>query len=222
MPCARARIGCVGLARSSSDCAKPGGEFGSDWPEFAGVLPRDRANEDCRRDRRDQDPESQLVHLARKVPLAAAMKPAHEIKILVGTDFSTPGDETLGKAIEHARRMGAELEIVHVIERIATIPIEMSYTGMDRDAPYPAVDRDLAERSERVSKAGIVCTTKRLEGKAPEEIVKRAQEIGADLIVVGTHGRSGLAHVLLGSGAERVVQQARCPVLVVPFSRRTG
>ena len=53
---------------------------------------------------------------------------------------------------------------------------------------------------------------------AAAEIVGRAREVGAGLIVVGTHGRRGLAHVLLGSVAERVVQHAGCPVLTVPFS----
>jgi nucleotide-binding universal stress UspA family protein len=67
--------------------------------------------------------------------------------------------------------------------------------------------------------AGLACHTRSLEGRAAEEIVGRARELGAGLIVLGTHGRRGLAHMLLGSVAERVVQHAGCPVLTVPFSR---
>jgi nucleotide-binding universal stress UspA family protein len=54
------------------------------------------------------------------------------------------------------------------------------------------------------------------------EIAKRGREIGADLIVVGTHGRTGLAHAMLGSVAERVVRRASCPVLTVPYSRKAA
>ncbi len=59
-------------------------------------------------------------------------------------------------------------------------------------------------------------------GRAATEIVQRARDIGADLIVIGTHGRRGLAHVMLGSVAERVVQHAACPVLTVPFSKKAA
>ena len=55
------------------------------------------------------------------------------------------------------------------------------------------------------------------EGYAPEVIVDEAERRGVDVIAVGTHGRTGLAHLLLGSTAERVVQHARCPVMTVRF-----
>jgi universal stress protein A len=67
-----------------------------------------------------------------------------------------------------------------------------------------------------VREAGIPCETAMLIGSAVQEIVKRAKDTSADLIVMGTHGRSGLAHALLGSNAERVIQHAPCPVLIVP------
>ena len=64
--------------------------------------------------------------------------------------------------------------------------------------------------------AGLRCETAMLVGRPDAEIVARATATGAELIVMGTHGRSGLAHALLGSVAERVVQHAPCPVLIVP------
>jgi nucleotide-binding universal stress UspA family protein len=64
-----------------------------------------------------------------------------------------------------------------------------------------------------------VCQSTSLEGFPPGEIVRHAKKTGADLIVVGTHGRTGIAHAVLGSVAERVVQRAGCLVLVVPQQR---
>jgi nucleotide-binding universal stress UspA family protein len=62
----------------------------------------------------------------------------------------------------------------------------------------------------------VPCTTSSLDGIPHKEIVDHAKKVGADLILIGTHGRSGLSHAVLGSVAERVVQRARRPVLVVP------
>ena len=64
--------------------------------------------------------------------------------------------------------------------------------------------------------AGVRCEPARLAGRPDAEIGARATSTHAELIVMGTHGRSGLAHALLGSVAERVVQHARCAVLIVP------
>jgi nucleotide-binding universal stress UspA family protein len=74
----------------------------------------------------------------------------------------------------------------------------------------------LAAEEARVRAAGVACDSATLIGRPEAEIVARATETGAQLIVMGTHGRSGLAHALLGSVAERVVQHSPCPVLIVP------
>ena len=87
---------------------------------------------------------------------------------------------------------------------------------------YARSDLELARRADRFMKAGLACTTKIVEGSASTAIAARGQEIGADLIVVGTHGRTGLAHAMLGSVAERVVRRASCPVLTVPYSRKAA
>ncbi len=67
--------------------------------------------------------------------------------------------------------------------------------------------------------AGVPCDTKAVDGSPATEIVRRAQQINADLIVMGTHGHGGLAHAVLGSVTERVLHKAHCPVLVVPVRR---
>jgi len=87
---------------------------------------------------------------------------------------------------------------------------------------YEGIDKQLSERAERVTAAGLRCTTKIVEGGAVAEITQRGRDIGADLIVVGTHGRTGIAHAMLGSVAERVVRRASCPVLTVPFSKKAA
>jgi len=143
-------------------------------------------------------------------------------KILVATDFSDGSDDALTEAIEGGKPSGAEVEILHVIELAEEFPFGTTYFDADYEALYANVDRQLSERAVRVGAAGLRCTTKIVEGSAAREIAARGRAIGADLIVVGTHGRTGLAHVMLGSVAERVVRRASCPVLTVPFSKKAA
>jgi nucleotide-binding universal stress UspA family protein len=138
--------------------------------------------------------------------------------ILVATDFSEGSDEALDRAIELGRQTGATLDLLHVVEAPADgFPFGPAYTDGAAFAGY--IEHELARRAARVAVAGLACHTLSVEGGAATEIVARARAIGAGLVVVGTHGRRGLAHILLGSVAERVVQHAGCPVLTVPFSR---
>jgi nucleotide-binding universal stress UspA family protein len=74
----------------------------------------------------------------------------------------------------------------------------------------------LNDWAARVRQAGVPCETYAAFGAPAEEIVRRAGELPARLVVIGTKGHSTLRHLLVGSVAERVVQHARCPVLVVP------
>ena len=141
-------------------------------------------------------------------------------KVLVATDFSDASDEAIDRAIEMARPSGAEVEIVHVLELAEEFPFGTTYFDADYGALYANVDLQLSRRADRFLEAGLACQTRIVEGSASTQIVERGQNIGADLIVVGTHGRTGLAHAMLGSVAERVVRRASCPVLTVPYSRK--
>jgi len=143
-------------------------------------------------------------------------------KILLATDFSDGSDEALDRAIEMARPSQAEIEILHVIELAEEFPFGTVYFDADYGSLYASVDLRLSERADRIRAAGLTCTTKIREGSAAVEITQRGRDMGADVIVVGTHGRTGLAHVVLGSVAERVVRRAPCPVLTVPFSRKAA
>ena len=140
-------------------------------------------------------------------------------RILVPTDFTDPSNEALETAIELARGSGAMLDLVHVAVEAAyplPPPIDVATLPLDMDRVLDRSDQGLAAEEKRVRAAGLTCETTTLVGRADTEIVNRARGTHADLIVMGTHGRSGLAHALFGSNVDRVVQHAPCPVLIVP------
>ena len=143
-------------------------------------------------------------------------------KILVATDFSEASDEAIDRAIELAKQSGAEVEIMHVFELTEEFPFGTVYFDTDYGAVYANIDLAALAARRPVQAGGVVCETKIVDGSASTEIAARGRAIDADLIVVGTHGRTGLAHAMLGSVAERVVRRASCPVLTVPYSRKAA
>jgi nucleotide-binding universal stress UspA family protein len=144
-------------------------------------------------------------------------------RILVATDFSAGSDEALARAIDLGRGTGASLQLVHVLELgVEQFPFGPLFYSEETGGIVGHVDRELSRRADLVKAAGLPCETRMLEGGTPDEIVREARDGSADLIVVGTHGRRGLAHAMLGSVAERVVRHASCPVLTVPFSRKAA
>jgi universal stress protein A len=147
------------------------------------------------------------------------MDPRSWKRILVPTDFSDPSTEALATAVAFAQLSGATLDLVHVAVEASFVlppPVDLAPVPIDMSAIMARVNDSLASEEARVRAAGISCETAVLVGRPDAEIVARASATDAQLIVMGTHGRSGLAHALLGSIAERVVQHAPCPVLIVP------
>jgi nucleotide-binding universal stress UspA family protein len=143
-------------------------------------------------------------------------------QVLVATDFSEGSDEALAAAIDLAKGTGAQLEILYVMEiEVEQYPVGFNSSG-DSGSLVAYVDRELSRRADLAARAGLRCVTKSVQGSAVAEIVQHARNIAADMIVVGTHGRRGLAHVMLGSVAEKVVQRAACPVLTIPFSKKAA
>lgn len=139
-------------------------------------------------------------------------------RILVSTDFSATADTALEYATTLASRLGASIRLLHVFED----PYVAGFYASELYVPMPAdvrerlltdIRRQLAERLPNT--AAVTATSEVSEGVPAEAIVEHARDHGADLIVMGTHGRRGLSHVLLGSVAERVLRTAPCPVLVV-------
>jgi nucleotide-binding universal stress UspA family protein len=147
------------------------------------------------------------------------MDPRAVKKILVPTDFSELSGEAVATAVAFAKSFGATIDLVHVFVEPAYIlppPIDMATFPFDLAQILDRVQIGLDTERDRVKDTGVTVTTTTLSGRAAPEIVAHAKKTGADLIVMGTHGRSGFQHALLGSVAERVLRHSPCPVLVVP------
>ena len=145
-------------------------------------------------------------------------------KILVPIDFGPASDAATEHAVQLASAFGAHLTVLHVYEA----PL-YAYPG----APYVAIE-DITSSLEKSAKAGVDVVVKQLTERVPgvSGLVRQGsawrcindvvQEIGADLIVIGTHGRRGLPRALIGSIAEKVVRMASVPVLTVHAAESTA
>lgn len=136
---------------------------------------------------------------------------------LVPIDFSAYAEQALDYAARLARTLKARLTVLHVIQ-----PVPMA--GVDMGVALPeaylreleeAVQHNMEEALGRVTADGLTAERVVLYGVPFQEIVETAKAHQVDLIVMGTHGRTGLMYVLLGSVAEKVVRLAPCSVLVV-------
>jgi nucleotide-binding universal stress UspA family protein len=140
-------------------------------------------------------------------------------RIVHASDFSQASRAAFAKAVDMAKANRAELALVHVITPVMPVVGE-SYispkTWEDIEASTRnAAQKDMNRLLTAAKKAGVRATSTLVEGVPHEEIVKAAKRKRADLVVVGTHGRTGLAKFFLGSVAGRVVTSAPCPVLTV-------
>jgi len=135
--------------------------------------------------------------------------------IVCPTDFSDCSRAALRTAAELARRFEAELTLVHVVELPLFNSPESGPIASLRASACELVEDGLAEwKLAAEDIVGRPVTTVMLEGVPWERITKLAVDRHADLVVVGTHGRTGIQHVLVGSVAERIVRHAPCAVLV--------
>ena len=140
-------------------------------------------------------------------------------KVLAPTDFSKHAENALRYACALAERLNAELHMLHVLSEI--VP-----TGPD-PILTPVLPPEYYRESELQSREALAKLIQPSWGTPPvvenavrwdspvEGIVEYAREAAIDLIVIATHGRTGLSHVLLGSVAERIVREASCPVLTI-------
>ena len=136
--------------------------------------------------------------------------------LLVPTDFSEYANYALDYAIELAQKLQARLTILHVAETTSMEVAESATprSPVDEQEQEARVEQGLATSLKRVRDAGLEGATIVVHGVPFQLIIDTAESADVDLIVMGTHGRTGLAHVLMGSVAERVVRLAPCPVLV--------
>jgi nucleotide-binding universal stress UspA family protein len=137
--------------------------------------------------------------------------------ILCPVDFSEASKQSFQTAVDLATRLNAEIRVIHVYQLPASaLPDGVLETPTDLEA---VLEERIQKRldafvAENVTE-GTNVTTGLCEGVPYVEITEAAEEIDADMIVIGTHGRTGLAHLLLGSVAERVLRTSDIPVLTV-------
>jgi nucleotide-binding universal stress UspA family protein len=145
-------------------------------------------------------------------------------RILVPIDFSAHSEFALRYAAALASRVGASVELLHVVED----PIATNVWGSETVLPdltevraelVADAERRLLEFQDKAERQGVAVLTTVRMGPTAHTILEHAREAHVDLIVMGTHGRTGVAHLFMGSVAERVLRHAHCPVLTV---RDTG
>ena len=139
--------------------------------------------------------------------------------ILVPVDFSDVTAMVVERAVALARAFGARLTLLHVAAP------DPSFVGYDA-GPQSVRDqvaremheehRALSELDRKVEQAGVASTALLVRGFPTEKILKEARALPADLIIMGSHGRSALHHLLVGSVTDGVLRETACPVLVVP------
>lgn len=136
-------------------------------------------------------------------------------RILAPLDFSEHSERALEWAVSMARKCDASLLLLHVVSPPTYPPMMV---GLMDPTQFESGLREDAARKLKEAEAklqGITAATRVRTGEPFHEICTAAGEEHADLVVMGSHGRTGLAHVLLGSVADRVVRYAPCPVMVV-------
>ena len=140
-------------------------------------------------------------------------------RILVPTDFGDCSTPAVRLAAELADKFGAEFILLHVVQ-------DLALAMPDAVMPTPLPGPDLTQLSDAakigltnlIERENLARLKPRVEiriGSPVSEIVAAAGDLKADLLCVGTHGRTGLAHLILGSQAERIIREAPCPVLTV-------
>lgn len=145
-------------------------------------------------------------------------------RVLVPVDFSKSSLQALDYAIELAAVFKAEVIVLYVVEPVYYAAPDLTggaatmaelFEQQQRQARTQLVRLEQRYRKARVPLRGVL-----KPGTAYHAIAEAAQELKADLIVMGTHGRTGVSHLLMGSVAERVVRSAPCPVLTVNASKQ--
>ena len=143
-------------------------------------------------------------------------------RILLATDFSVCAARAQDYALFLAQAWSARLEILHVLEFQPGMDPEYHVNTLYLDELRKDASRQLQDYVRRATGLGLTATHRDVLGIPSQCINDAARESDADLVVLGTHGRTGLEHILLGSTAERVVKGGPCPVLTVRLAREQG
>jgi nucleotide-binding universal stress UspA family protein len=170
-------------------------------------------------------PRKHVAPLKRKAPkpqAASTVPPVGPLlgirRILVPIDFSAHSKNALRYAVPMAEAFGASLHLVYVVEP-TIYPADLGFGQV----VLPAVEDELRDKGsdelkkmiEREIGDRVKATSAVRTGKPHQEILREAQETGVDLIIVASHGHTGVEHMLFGSTASRVVRLAECPVMTI-------
>jgi nucleotide-binding universal stress UspA family protein len=145
-------------------------------------------------------------------------------KVLCPTDFSAPSCEAVSAASEVARMFSAPLVLVHVVQPLPAAAAAASGYPIDVEALESALVKHATQQLHEFARTHVAkdvrTVVRAVRGSVAAQILDVASDEGVDLIVISTHGETGLRHVLLGSVAEKVVRTAACPVLTVHCGHR--
>lgn len=143
----------------------------------------------------------------------------HPVQVVVAYDFSPSAEQALSRAVETAAR--APEHVLHIVA-VLDPHDRVTIAGLSADPTYETADRIQKLILERVTAAfagretaaDVQFYVHARIGKAAAQILAVASDVGADLILIGSHGKTGVERLLLGSVSERVVREAGCPVVV--------
>ena len=137
--------------------------------------------------------------------------------ILVPIDFSSHSDAALDRAVDFAKAFGAKIHLLHsyAVPVQGVMPYDFAVPDGVWDGIRKVAEDKLEEFRQNVASEGLEASSEVSPVMPSEAILAVSREIGADLIVMGTHGHTGLKHALLGSVAERTIRLAPCSVLTV-------
>jgi len=137
-------------------------------------------------------------------------------RIVVPLDGSKLAEQALPHAMAQAEKFGAELVLLQVLEPLPDVTFSAPVTVRSAERRSAELAREYLEAvAARITVSGVAVRTEQLEGRPYVEIVRYAEEQGADMIVISTRGQSGFSRWLLGSVTDRVVRGATVPVLLV-------
>ncbi|MBX3157707.1 MAG: universal stress protein [Deltaproteobacteria bacterium] len=141
------------------------------------------------------------------------IEPAHPIQVVVAYDFSPSSELALARAIDVAAR--APQHVLHIVAAIEPRGFAHASYGDAEAVQRSIIENVTVAFAGRPTAADVQFFVHARIGKAADQILALASEVGADLIFIGSHGTTGVERWLLGSVSERVVREARCPVMVV-------
>jgi len=145
------------------------------------------------------------------------------MKLLVAVDLSESTPIILRKVEEIARSLSAEVWILHNAEPepdVLEFKMDPRAARESLAEKFHCEHREIQEIAERFRKAGLKATALLVHGAKVETILNEASKLGVDMIVVGSHGRSAMYQLLVGSVSEGILHKSRCPILVIPTHKR--